>query len=219
MFFVSLNEISAGLNGAQVVCHGKCFSLEASGENSVLGSGLALLGFVFWEREPAQRRLRGPVRGQLLAVIGGYWRNSRCLSASHLCSYQQLDHVVSAAFHQQYRDTETERERETVRGRRREKKQAKTEWREKRGGGGGGGGGGQKRQWTGLCFLCLLVRGCLNQSLRSRPLETRANDKSAKETAGREREKWGKKGWKTPRAKTKRLPRSFEFLSERERAN
>lgn len=36
----------------------------------------------------------------------------RSLSACRVFSYQKLNHVVSAAFHQQYRDTERNRETE-----------------------------------------------------------------------------------------------------------
>lgn len=68
---------------------------------------------------------------QVLCEAGLSVFGVRSLSASRLLSYQQLNHVVSAAFHRQYRDTERKRVRERLK---RKKKRGETEWREKRGG-------------------------------------------------------------------------------------
>lgn len=87
----------------------------------------------------------------------------RSLSACRVFSYQKLNHVVSAAFHQQYRDTERNRETE------KEKKRGASEW------------GEERRPGTDSNCLCLLVRRGLNQSLRSCALETRPNDMSSQE--------------------------------------
>lgn len=114
----------------------------------------------------------------ILSVIGVTVSISFCVSSLLLptaqpCGFRCLPPTV-----QRHRKRKTEEDEQ-------KKKRERRDWRVER---------EERRAQTDsncLCFLCLSVWGCLNQSLRSCPLEIRPNEKSAKERKERD-------GWKMP---------------------